>query len=999
MKAKTFRWISFPIIGVIIAIFLAITIVCGILADTITLWVCGYKVNVDPSQVQATRQEGEKLADQIEGEGIVMTKNDNVLPLSKTAHNKVNVFGWSATQWIVGGSGSGRVVNEKNGYTADTGLIEALSAYDIQVNTSLIEMYKKFQGTRPFISNGSLNTYNYQFSRLYEPNISLSDNYNATMLQDAENFSDTAFVVIGRVSGESNDSPRVQYKGVYNSASAKEDSSRTYLEISTEEEKLLQYVGSAFKNVVVIVNSTNTMELGFMDTIEGLDACLIVGATGINAATAIPKVIYGDVNPSGKTVDTYAYNLNTNASFMNAGAEGERYYTNTSGLYPNDGTTNGNVGNNPKYTGVSYVDYAEGIYIGYKWYETADTEKYWDSVSNEYGKGYEGVVQYPFGYGLSYSTFSWEIVALSQKNNTTLTKDGKIELTVRVTNLGSKDGQDVVQLYYTPPYIANGIEKASINLCAFGKTSILKPGEYEDVKLSFKVEDMASYDCYDKNKNSFAGYELDKGKYQIKLMKNAHTIAEVVSTAQSAQTRPIIEYNADQAIKYEIDSVSKQTVSNKFTGDDAIDGVAVDGVDSGADITYMTRANFAASFPSALKEARALGDKAKTLNLYTDAMANDFINAGDSAVTMNANNGLKVYNADGTINNLGLELGADYNNSQWDALLDQLTFDEMRNLVLHGYVQTKPLNSVGKPRHKDADGPSQIGSFNMPEHGTGFPNPTVIAQTFNTKLAYSFGLAVGKEAGNLGFDGWYAPGVNIHRTPFGGRNYEYYSEDAFISGIMSANTIKAAKNTGVYTYVKHLALYEQESNRDSLYTWLTEQSLREIYLKPFKIAIDEGGASGIMTAYGRIGAVWAGGSYGLMTGVVREEWGFKGAMITDYSDHHTFMNMDQALRAGGDLWMDGFGDQGKFRFETSSNTFKQNLRRASKNVLYMSLNALYTNSEYNADNDVDPIVKGTKTEVFPWWIPLLVGIDVLVLGACGFWGFMAIRKKDKSVAQ
>ena len=995
MKAKTFKFISFPIITIILAALIALNGFCVSFAPSLSLWLCGYKTNVSSEQLQATREKGEKLAEQIESEGIVMVKNNGVLPLSKTTDDTVNVFGWSASQWIAGGSGSGRVVNKSENFSADTGLLEALNLYGIEYNTALIDMYKNYQDERPYLKAGTLFTFPYEYSRLYEPDINDTKYYSSAILNDAQMYSNTAIVVIGRVSGESNDSPKVQYKGVNGSSAASVDNSRTYLEISTEEENLLTFVGQNFEKVIVIINSTNTMELSFMDTIQGLDACLIVGGTGINAATAIPKVLYGDINPSGRTADTYAYDLSTNSSYTTSGLNGISYYTNGNGLYPADGTTNGNESSSVKYDGVSYIDYIEGIYVGYKWYETAYTEGYWESVSNSYGTGYKGIVQYPFGYGLSYTEFQWEIIKLSQSANSALSKNDSIEITVRVTNTGSHSGQDVVELYYNPPYYKDGIEKSSSNLCAFGKTDILKPDEYQDIILSFKVEDMASYDCYDKNNNNFCGYELDSGKYEISLMKNAHETGNVINSSKSAYGTATINYSIGENIRYETDSESGKKVTNKFTGESALDGVSADGINSDSNITYLSRSNFDDTFPKALANARAMTDNVKALNLYTEDIADAWKKSDDTEIVTGANNGLSVYNSDG-ITALGLELGADYNNSTWDSLLDQMTISEMKNLVLHGYIQTKGVSSIGKPLTMEVDGPSQIGSFNRGElHGTGFPTPTVIAQTWNAKLAYNFGLAVGDEAGKLGYDGWYAPGVNIHRSPFGGRNYEYYSEDGLLSGIMSANTIKGSKNTGVYCYIKHLALYDQESNRDGLYTWLTEQSLREIYLKPFKIAIDAG-TTGIMTAYNRIGAVWTGGSYALITGIVRDEWGFKGAVLSDYADHHKYMNMDQALRAGGDIWMDGWGDTGKFLFETSSNSYNQALRRASKNIIYMWLNALYTNSQYNMSDDVEPIIKGTKTEVFPWWIPVLIGIDIIALGGCTFWAFKAYKKKDKT---
>ena len=528
MTSKSKKAVAISVSAVLIAIFLVLNIACGIFADYVTAFLCGY--GADSEEMTAARQESAALADQIVGEGIVMVQNENdTLPLSKTEDARVNVFGWSSTQWVYGGSGSGQV--QQPGDEAEpVGILEALESAGIEYNTELTDMYRSYLAERPYASTGALNSWNYQFSRLYEPSIDDTRYYSQSLLSNAEAYSDTAIVVIGRVSGESNDQPKVQYKGAFDrtahdNGTDDKDTTRTYLEISTEEEALLEYVGAHYDKVVVLINALNTFELGFMETIEGLDACLIVGGTGWTGATAIPKVLYGDLSPSGHVVDTYAYALESYASYANSGGyEGENYYTNaTDDLYPMT-VTNGNVGDNTTpYEGVAYVDYVEGIYIGYKWFETADEEGYWDGVSNEYGEGYEGVVQYPYGYGLSYTEFSWEVIDISAGSGATLGADDEITITVRVTNEGDVAGQDVVQLYYTPPYIEGEIEKASVNLADFAKTQILEPDEYEDLTLSFSVYDMASYDCYDRNENGFAGYELDAGTYLVSLRSDAHT--------------------------------------------------------------------------------------------------------------------------------------------------------------------------------------------------------------------------------------------------------------------------------------------------------------------------------------------------------------------------------------------------------------------------------------------------------------------------------------------
>lgn len=735
--------------------------------------------------MEAYKKKGAEYAEQVEEEGIVLLQNkDNILPLADSV-KKVNVFGWGSTAWLASGSGSAEVSPLK------TDFLKALSDYGISYNEELTEMYENFMAERPYAR--ALSTYSSQMCRLYEPSVHDTEYYTEEMLEHAKNYSDTAIVVLSRYCGESNDCPKTQYKvtktleGAYDESGVIVDAGRTYLDISTEEEELLAYCGENFENVIVLINATNAMTLGFLETTPGIDACLLAGTTGGEAAAAIPKVLYGEVNPSGKTVDTYAYDLASAATWANAGAEGEGMYTNADGLYPADGvTTNGNVGDAPLYDGVYYVDYAENIYIGYKWYETADAEGYWDDVENEYGKGYEGVVQYPFGYGLSYTQFDYEIVDSVPAAGQALDKDGQIEVTVKVTNVGKAAGKEAVQLYYTAPYIRGEIEKSAVELCGFAKTDILKPGESENLTITFDVSDMASYDCYDANGNGFAGYELDAGEYQVKAMKNAH---------EPGGENTLVSFEVKETIQYETDPVTGAVVKNRFTGTDTQDGAAIDGSDSDANIRYMTRADFEGTFPVQKAENRVMTDNVKARNLYTEEMAQAWIDESDEPITTGARNKMKLTDSSG-FTELAYELGADYDSEKWDNLLDQLTVEEMENMVLHGYSKTAAAESVGKRQTGEVDGPSMVAGFiaayfpdkdNLP---TAFPNETVIAQTWNKELAYQMGLSEGAQAGEMDYTGWYAPSANMHRSPLGGRNYEYYSEDSYLSGVMAANTVR-----------------------------------------------------------------------------------------------------------------------------------------------------------------------------------------------------------------
>ncbi|MBE7088565.1 MAG: glycoside hydrolase [Clostridiales bacterium] len=1044
MKANNSKKTCIIACSIILVIVLALNVAVGLFSGLLDKFVVGYKDNGSNS---ASRAEGSALAEQIQEEGTVLVKNaeqngKNVLPLNKDEVTKVNVFGWAATDWVISGSGSGQVKR----YGA-VGFLEALTEYGIEYNTQLTSMYESYRANREFSimggngggetdgnpSTGSLHSFNYEFSRLYEPKIDDSNYYSNEILENAKEYSDTAFVVIGRVSGESNDSPKVQYKGNPGTSrttgmlpESNIDGTRTYLEISTEEEALLEYVAQNYDNVIVLINSTNVMELGFVETIEGIDACLIAATTGTVGAKALPSLIYGEkvveekddngevintttvaISPSGRTADTYAYDLSTSSTYTTVGSGNDttNFYLNANGLYPTN-TQHTNGSSNVPYTGVAYTDYVESIYVGYKWYETADTMGFWNS---DYAKdlwgisnGYEDVVQYPFGYGLSYTDFEWAITYLEQPNGSTLSANDVIKVGVEVTNVGTVAGQDVVELYFTAPYTASGIEKSSVNLAAYAKTTnILQPGESGYVELELVVSDMASYD-YSEIKVSSGGYILEEGEYVLSLRKDAHTLAgeKVVNGPKSVHGTDTLIYN----VSHDTNCISE--AANLFTGEYALDGVAIDGNSDGtAEITYLSRGDFEGTFSSERAANREMHENIRALNLYTREMAEAWADPNAESVTFgdSSQGGVvgEYQTVDGqrtyVLNDLGLTLGRDFDAPEWEEVLNRITLDEAKYLVLHGYTETPAINSIGKPKTLDLDGPNQIGSFASINGTTGYSS-IVLAQTWNIELAYSMGLAFASECSENGVNGWYGPGVNIHRSPFGGRNYEYYSEDALMSGLICAKVVEAAKNKGVFCWLKHLALYESESGRDGMYNWLTEQALREIYLKPFEIAVKKGGSTAIMTSYGRIGAVWTGGSSTLLNELVRGEWGYQGAFLTDYSDHTEFMNTDHMIRGGGDIFMRVGG--GSFAYETSSNSFKLALRSATKNLVYMWLNALATNADYNekiASGEIqDSIVVPVSPELnFRWYIPVLIALDVIAVVGCAAWIVITLRKKGE----
>jgi len=942
-KKKVIRTIAFSGAALILAVLIALNFAAVYFSDAINVYLYGY--GVDFSQAEQALKAGDELCQEIEGEGIVMLKNDKeTLPLTGT--DKLNVFGWAGTDggFVISGSGSGSA--DERGTGKKKSLLQGLKDAGFEYNQELISMYENFKGEREGSSLGSSDSL---FFKLYEPN---SDYYTSQILNNALNFSDVAIIVISRLGGEGKDLPKVQYK------SSGTDTSRTYLELSTEEEQLINTVTDVgFKKVIILLNTCNAMELSFLDN-AGIDAAISVGGTGQSGTISVGKLLKGEITPSGKTSDTYAYNLEDDPTYVNSAASGVTSYTN----------------------GGKYIDYSEGIYTGYRYYETAAYENYID---------YDKAVQFPFGYGLSYTEFEWEIEEVQPQAQTILGKDDTVNITVDVTNKGTVySGKDVVEVYFTAPYTKNGIEKSYVQLCAFAKTSLLKPNQTERLTISFAVSDMASYDCYDKNNNGFKGYELDAGEYSIKLQTDSHNI----SKCSGAE----IKYNLP-GIQYPNDPVSGSEVKNLFTSSEAYGNVSIDGSDSDANIVYMSRADFAGTFPTQKTSARA-----KTQNIISlgDNWQTDQSDVSEKPV-QGASKELSLTYTDSEGNvqineELVLALGEDYNNEQWELLLNQLTVSELNNFVeLAGY-KTAKADSVGKVECIDLDGPSGLNQTNMSSvesSWTCYPVESVMSSSWNAHLSYVYGLAVGNEASVTNVSGWYAPAVNIHRSPFDGRNYEYYSEDPYLSGIMGAETVRGATANGLYCYIKHFAVNETETERSGLYTWLTEQTLREIYLKPFEIAVKKGGANAVMSSFNRLGAVWTGGNYSLLTSVLRNEWGFKGTVLTDWSSGGNYMNVDQGIRAGNDCWLSGMNYVNGHSDKTSATAISC-ARQAAKNILYTYCNTCYVAKTHDSSNDKYVANVGLKTakKFFPYWIFWIIGIDLIGVGGIATIIFFNLRK-------
>lgn len=827
-----------------------------------------------------------QVIEEVTGEGIVMTKNEDAfLPIPP---GKINVFGWSSTNPIYGGTGSGTVDT-----TTAVGILEGLSNAGFETNTELSDMYVSYREDRPLISinNGQ------EWTLPEVPTAQYSDE----MLANAEAFSDTAMIVISRTGGEGTDLPKdmgsimdgstmdigTKYlKGSYTNNSeayADYEAGQSYLELSKTERDLVDMVCGRFSNVLVVYNGANTLELDWTNDYEQIKGVLLCAGAGSTGFNALGNVIAGNINPSGKTADTWLKDLHQAPYFNNIG---HFAYTNTEEVEAAakeaweraDGI-------------VSFVNYTEGIYTGYRYYETAAQEGLID---------YDEVVLYPFGYGLSYTSFTQSMGELK------VTED-EISVDVTVTNTGETAGKEVVELYYNPPYTNGGIEKSSVNLAAFDKTEMLGPGQSETMTLSFSIEDMASYDTY-----GVGGYVLEAGDYEISLRSDSHNVIDSKVYSQAAD---IVYDESNTHSDDEIAAINRLQFAE-------------------GDITYLSRRDGFANYEEAVKAPESFEVQGEVLG---NGMYNpeDYNNPDDVMPATGAKNGMELF-----------ELrGADYDDERWDTLLDQVTVEEMVELIAYGGHQTAAVNSVKKVRTLDTDGPAGVNSSTLGIFGTGYCSEILIAQTWNEELAKKAAEGMCREFSDYNVTGWYAPSMNLHRSAFGGRNFEYFSEDSLLSSKMALAEVSAAVEMGIYPYIKHFALNEQEINRNALLcTWITEQSARELYFKPFEYCVKnvEKGKLAVMSSYNYIGTEWAGGCSALLNDILRGEWGFKGMVLSDYFGNYGYMDADRAVRGGTDLMLGTAGNDAIMTDLSATSVIA--MRQALKNVFYVTVNsAAYEN--------------------------------------------------------
>ena len=851
---------------------------------------------------------------ELAGESFILMKNENsALPLS-SSEKYVSLFGTRSDNIILGGSGSG------GGSAVGSATIQqSLQNVGLKVNPALVSIYS---------------------ATTVVTELPLSALANATSSYGM--YDDAAIIVFSRTGSEFNDAALYQVAGHANKLDH-------YYSLDDNEKALVNDVVTRFDKVIVLINSAHPIEMGWLEDHAGVDSILWVGHPGTTGMRALGPVLVGQINPSGKTSDVYPANFSMDPTWANfkgniqsqlvygTGADSNTLFTYYEAegslnnvLAPLNNGTDGIASNDWAYYSYSRVtdsqgrtvtvdgpsagsryfatlDYEEGIYMGYRWYETADVEGFFssttrgisvaDRIANTpakyagdlYYNRLDGVI-YPFGYGLSYTSFDVEIQS-AVHNGSPFVSGGvlntsygqEITLNVKVKNTGLVEGKKVVQVYYSAPYFTGGIEKSSVTLVEFAKSKTLKPGQEQMIAITFKVQDMSSFDFEDANSSGHAGYELDPGTYKIGLYDNSHDVLDFINAEV-----------VGSVVNYDLDSHTGNAITLKFTGDGAWDGTRSDldyydsrrtELVSETPMTYLSRGDFEGTFPKAptASDLRFTNDAIHILSsqmFYTsfnDLPTDPWYKTAADAAGWDQANDTVTGRVDGkTLIQLYDMAGVSYDDPKWDTFLNQLTWAELVTFISNGQYRTMAQDAVGKPASSDQDGPAQL------KGGTFWVSEVNIASTWNTDLAYKQGLFVGNESLYTGNHGWYAPGMNMHRNPAAGRNFEYYSQDGFHNGKIAAAVVKGATDKGVVVYIKHLFANDQETSRYTAATFLTEQAIREMYIKPFEMAIKEGNATAAMSSFNKIGIVSSNSHYNLFEGLLREEFGFRYATVTDY---------------------------------------------------------------------------------------------------------------------
>ncbi len=987
------------ITSVLLVLMLVATVLCSTTFRSILGTVLGGKNPIMASGTEAiytsdydSKEEaklaGDALNLEIAKEGFTLLVNNNdALPLEEQ-ERKVSVFGKNSVDLVLSGSGSGKV-NDEEAKTIFDGLADAGISY----NPELVSFYESADSGKGRSDNPATADQSSAAPTLDIGETPISS-YPDSLIDSYKEYSDAAIVVISRIGGESFDLPRTQ------NTKAGGIEGNHYLQLDQNEYDMLDMVTARFDKVIVVLNTLTTFQCDFLAEYNNdpanprIDAVVWIGGPSTNGAQAIGRLLTGEDNFSGRTVDLYARDFTKDPTWQNFGDNTQ----------VNGGVNGSAFMDGPNASDDYYVAYEEGIYVGYRYYETRGYEESLTGSEDWYADN----VIFPFGYGLSYTEFEQTMTMDGDLKDA----DSTLTFTVNVTNVGDVAGKDVVQLYVTLPYIRGGIEKSQVQLVDFAKTNLLAPGESQEITFTVTPYQLASYDYNDANKNGFTGYELDPGDYVFYAAKNSHVTdeANVYATAQATLAGNLT---------YSEDPDTGALVGNLYTFGENYDGIE-DGQVNFNDIQYrlsdvyvevngteevrkgMSRTDFEKTFPQPATQSERIYLEGE-LDALRDRTTNNWV---IQTVTDTPTVG-----ADGTLTLRDL-IGADYSDEKWDALLDQLTAQEMLDLVNQGAFQTVSIARIKKNLTNDSDGPVGFVNFmpGLKEHYTGnssFACEILLASTWNKDLAYQMGKNVGDigvwgdvNGNKLPYTGWYAPAVNLHRSPFSGRNYEYYSEDPVISGKMAVNVINGAKQKGVYTDLKHFALNDQETARGGIATYCTEQALRELYLKPFEMgvkgsddvnhsatAVADGltefsGTTGVMSSFNRIGTRWTGGDYRLMTQILRDEWNFEGLVICDYKTDNKVMDSRQMVYAGNDLILASLPDLLWNDCDFTNAQDLQILRNAAHNILYTVANS----------NSMNVDIVGYSMET---WLMAIYAVDALLALVLIVLIVRAVRRRAK----
>lgn len=965
------------VMAVLFAVFIAATIVCNMYApavhiffNTETSTTSGEKgedfFKKDASSAAEQMEKAQDVVERIGAEGSVLLMNENsALPLAEGA--KVTLLGKTSADLITGGTGSGAV-----SVTGKNTVKSAMEQAGLEVNDTMWNFYTSGAGSTYVREDGegSLNNVLPDFTT-FKINEVPQSAYSATEWDSVKNYGDAAIIFLGRVCGEGFDMPW------FNSG----DGTGNLLELTAEEQALLAKAkqlkdAGDIKKIVVILNTSYALELDFLrpdicGTDYGIDACMWIGLPGESGINGVADIIAGKVNPSGKLVSTYTYDN------FSAPAMQNMYVTSYANAEEKGLTYGGNGSLYNKY----YIAYQEGIYVGYRYYET----RYEDYVLGNTKVGeynYDDTVAYPFGFGLSYSEFSYSDFEMTENEDS-------FTFTVTVNNNSDVTGKDVVAIYMQSPYTEYdreyGIEKAAVELVGYTKVEVPANGRVENVTVTVDKTELRTYDA-----NGAGTYILDKGNYYFALGNGSHEAlnnilakkADIADNSNGAvnKERMTSAGNAGLVEQYTVAEQDNEIFATSVTGEEItnqFDSADLNRRDEDAsnDIVYLSRSNWAGTMPKATFAAKAYTAAFNSLSANDEMVAelSDTYksSSGGTMPTMGAKNGLKLIQFRGVEMNESIEWnGKTYT---WDDLLDQLTFAEMARLVGQGYHNTAYISSVSKPETKDENGPAGITTSltGGSAQGTCYPSADLRAATFNDELVKEMGVMLGNDAlwsSPKVYSGLYGPGGNIQRTPYGGRNFEYYSEDPFIGGNICANEVEGIQSKGMFVYLKHFALNDQESGRDGISVWANEQAIREIYLQQFETSIVKGGAHCVMSSFNRVGATWSGANKNLMTNVLRGEWGMDGQAVTDYSGND-FMDVALGLLAGQDIW-----DYSGTKWTNKLNTLKNDanivnaMRQASARILYTVANSNAMNG-YTVDTDV--------TGTLAWWQSALIAADVI----------------------